>query len=99
MIGAGSIGYNPDWDAYDLGYNLNRAYWGQGYATEAARAMIQWAYDELGARDFAASHATANAASGNVIRKCGFQFERYGEYARYDGSEVFPATFYRMRLE
>ncbi len=99
VIGAGSIGYNPDWDAYDLGYNLNRAYWGHGYATEAARALIQWAYAELGARDFAASHATANAASGNVIRKCGFQFERYGEYARYDGSEVFPATFYRMRLE
>lgn len=99
VIGAGSISFNAEENAYELGYNLNRAYWGSGYATEAAKAMIQWAYRQLGARDFYACHATANAASGNVIRKCGFQFDRYSQYDRYDGSETFDASCYTMHLD
>ena len=99
VIGAGGIKYQPDSGAWELGYNLNRDYWGRGYATEASRALIQWAYETQGARDFTAAHATANAASGNVIRKCGFTFDRFGHYSRIDDSEVFEATFYRMHLE
>lgn len=99
VIGSGSIGYNPECAAYELGYNLNRAYWGRGYATEAARAMIRWAHGTLGARDFAARHAVANAASGNVIRKCGFQFEELTQCSRYDGSETYDAAFYRLHLD
>lgn len=98
VIGSGSIGSNGK-QLYELGYNLNRSYWGQGYATEAAKAMLLWAYETLGARDFAASHATANTASGNVLRKCGFQFERYGQYSRFDGSETFDATFLKLHLD
>lgn len=99
VIGSGSISFDESRNAYELGYNLNRAYWGKGFATEAAKAMIQWAYSSLGARDFCTNHATANTASGNVIRKCGFQFERYGHYSRFDGSETFDASFYVMHLE
>lgn len=99
VIGAGSIAFDPETNAYELGYNLNRAYWGNGYATEAAKAMIQWGYQELEARNFCAKHATANTASGNVIKKCGFQLEHYGEYSRFDGSETFEATFYTMHLD
>lgn len=99
VIGAGGIKYHADGDAWELGYNLNRAYWGRGYATEASKALIKWAYETEGARDFTAAHATANAASGNVIRKCGFQFDRFGEYSRIDGSETFAATFYKMHLD
>lgn len=97
VIGAGSIGRNDD-GRYELGYNLNRAFWGQGFATEAAQAMIQWAYRELGARDFAAAYVTANEASGHVLRKCGFQFEKYGQYSRFDGSETFDAAFLTMHM-
>ena len=99
VIGSGSIAFDPERNAYELGYNINRAFWGNGYATEASKAMIHWAYRELGAREFCANHATANVASGNVIRKCGFLFEHYGQYSRYDGSETFDATFYVMHLD
>ena len=99
VIGAGSVHLNPEESAYELGYNLNRAFWGRGYATEAARAMIRWAHDVLGVHDFVASHATANAASGRVILKCGFSFVKYGQYGRYDGSETFDASFYRLHLD
>lgn len=98
VIGAGGIKYIAGEDAWELGYNLSRAYWGKGYATEASKALIRWAYDTQGARDFIACHATVNAASGNVIRKCGFEFVRYGQYSRNDGSETYNASFYRMHM-
>lgn len=99
VIGAGSVSYNPERNAYELGYNLNRAYWGKGYATEASKAMIQWAYTNLNVRNFFARHANANKASGKVILKCGFQFEKYGQYSRFDGSEVFEASYYTLHLD
>ena len=99
VIGSGSIKYVEEYDAYELGYNLNRAFWGKGYATEAAKAMLQWAYEQRNARKFMARHVTKNTASGNVIRKCGFQFSHYGQYSRYDGSEIFDATYYTMQMK
>ena len=98
VIGAGGVKYVEAENAWELGYNLNREYWGRGYCTEASKALLQWAYEVHGARDFIACHATANAASGNVLRKCGFQFVKYGRYSRYDGSETFEASFYRMKM-
>ena len=47
VIGSGDISYDPKRKDYELGYNTNRSYWWKGYSTEAARAMILWAYDEL----------------------------------------------------
>ncbi len=99
VIGSGSIKYVEEYDAYELGYNLNCAFWGKGYATEAAKAMLQWAYEQRNARKFMARHVTKNTASGNVIRKCGFQFSHYGQYSRYDGSEIFDATYYTMQMK
>jgi ribosomal-protein-alanine N-acetyltransferase len=61
--------------------------------------MIQWAYHEVDARDFCCNHANVNTASANVIKKCGFKFDHYGHYSRFDGSETFEATFYKMHLE
>ena len=98
VIGSGDVSQNRTDSAYGLCYNLNRAYWGKGYATEAAKAMIQWAYTSLGVRDFTAQHANANPASGNVIRKCGFQFDHYGQCSRFDGSETFEASCYTLHL-
>lgn len=99
VIGAGSISFDPESNSFELGYNLNQAYWGNGYATEASKAMIQWAYTYLNAHDFCSNHANANVASGNVLKKCGFQFDHYGQYSRFDGSETFDASFYTMHLE
>ncbi len=99
VIGAGGISFDAQRGAYELGYNFNRTYWGKGYATEAAKALIRWAYEELDARDFCANHATANADSGHVLKKCGFQFDHFGQYSRFDGSETFDASFYTMRME
>ena len=98
LIGTGGIGPGED-GLYHLGYNLRRDMWGRGYATEAAKAMLLWGHRELSINDFAAEHAIENGASGNVIRKCGFQLVRYGQYSKLDGSETFDAAFYELHLK
>ncbi len=57
----------------ELGYWLGKAYWGQGYATEAARAVMNYGYAKAGIRRFICKHLTGNGASARVIRKLGFR--------------------------
>lgn len=55
----------------ELGYWVARRFWGQGYATEAARGVLRIAR-MIGHRHLEAGHFTDNPASGNVLRKLGF---------------------------
>lgn len=99
LIGSGGVGPNETAIQWEVGYNLRSDYWGKGYATEAAKRMINFAYREFGIHDFAANHATENPASGKVLQKCGMKFDHAGEYSRFDGSETFKADFYILHLE
>ena len=56
----------------ELGYWIAREHWGQGYATEAARAVLGLARS-LGHRRVTAYHFADNPASGRVLRKAGFR--------------------------
>lgn len=67
----GSVGLGRDGDRVELGYWIGRPYWGNGYATEAARALLTLART-LGHRQLVASHFVDNPASGRVLRKLGF---------------------------
>ena len=58
---------------FELGYWFGVPYWGLGYASEAAQALMDWARASLGARAFAAGHFDDNPASGNVLKKLGFR--------------------------
>lgn len=60
---------------WSFGYNLRHDCWGKGYATEAAKRMINYVYSEKNAREFVSEHAVENHASGRVIEKCGLTFD------------------------
>jgi [ribosomal protein S5]-alanine N-acetyltransferase len=64
--------WNPGYRSAAMGYCLDDAAWGQGYATEAARALLQWAFDTLGLNRVQAETDTRNAASARVLEKLGF---------------------------
>jgi RimJ/RimL family protein N-acetyltransferase len=64
--------WNPDYRSLSMGYCFDRAAWGQGYATEAARSVIQWAFDSLDANRLQAETDTRNVASARVLEKLGF---------------------------
>lgn len=56
----------------ELGYWIGRPYWGRGYATEAARGMLGWAFGALGQPRVWCSHYDGNERSRRVMAKCGF---------------------------
>jgi RimJ/RimL family protein N-acetyltransferase len=64
--------WNPDYRSASLGYCFSDAAWGHGYATEAARALLQWAFDTLDLNRVQAEADTRNAASARVLEKLGF---------------------------
>ena len=63
-------------DEPELGYRLIQAAWGRGLATEGSIALIDKAFEELGARRVYASTMTVNAGSRRVMEKAGMRFVR-----------------------
>ena len=59
----------------ELGYWIGVAYWGQGFATEAAGAVLQFGFEALGLRKIHASHFAGNVASQRVLEKIGMRHE------------------------
>lgn len=64
--------WNPDYRSASMGYCLDDAAWGHGYATEAGRALLQWAFDTLDLNRVQAETDTRNPASARVLEKLGF---------------------------
>ncbi|HLK26090.1 MAG TPA: GNAT family N-acetyltransferase, partial [Caulobacteraceae bacterium] len=58
------------------GYRLRKAFWGRGYASEGARALIDRAFRDHGARRVFACTYAENLASRGVMEKCGMRFVR-----------------------
>jgi RimJ/RimL family protein N-acetyltransferase len=66
-----------DWrepEAPELGYWLGVDHWGQGFATEAARAVIDFTFEAFDIEHLISGARVANPASRNVLEKCGFQW-------------------------
>jgi len=96
LFGSGGIHYNEEEDAWELGYNLMYSFWNQGYATEAAKAMLDFGINELGVKEFIAWHAVENPASGAVMRKCGFVYEKNEVHTKFDGVTAFDTKKHRL---
>ena len=71
----GLIAWNPAYRSASLGYCYDEAAWGHGYASEAARALLGWAYDTLDLNRVQAETDTRNVASARVLEKLGFRRE------------------------
>jgi ribosomal-protein-alanine N-acetyltransferase len=59
----------------DIGYHILPSHWRQGYATEAAQAIIRWCFDNLDVHRIQADCTDGNIASERVLLKCGFKVE------------------------
>ena len=67
----GGCGLHPKEGSIDFGYWLGQPFWKQGYATEAARRLVAFAFDELNAAHVWAGWFHDNPRSGNVLAKLG----------------------------
>lgn len=65
---------NNHCDYYDLGYRLNKNYWGKGFATEAATASLNYGFNKLNLKEIYAMADSNNSASKNVLKKVGLNY-------------------------
>ena len=80
-------------DAREMGYQLRPAFWGQGYAREAAGAAVAHAFTTLGLSELYAGHHPDNHRSRRILESLGFHYTHH---------EIYPPTgllepCYRLR--
>lgn len=85
----------------DLGYELAPEHWGRGYATEAARAMIEWGFGAWGGLERIHAHCIAeNEASAHVLRKAGLRQEAcLRDHQRFKGRYWDVLIFGMLRAD
>lgn len=59
---------------YEVGFHLLPEFWGQGYASEAAAAVIRYAFAVLGAEKLFAGHNPQNVRSQKLLKELGFTY-------------------------
>jgi len=80
----------------ELGYALGRAYWGQGYASEAVRAIVQYAFDTLDLHRLEADVDPHNHASIRCLERLGFRKEGYARERYHLYGTVHDAVLYGL---
>jgi RimJ/RimL family protein N-acetyltransferase len=75
LIGAISLMLDGNNRRAELGYWVGQPFWGHGYATEAARTMLDFGFEGLGLNRIFAHHMEDNPASGRVLSNIGMEPE------------------------
>mgnify|MGYP001101757356 CR=1 FL=1 len=75
IIGACGIGIRDMHERAEIGYWVGKTYWGNGYATQATRCLINYGFTEHKLNRIAAEYFTDNPASRRVMEKAGMTFE------------------------
>lgn len=84
FLGWCGLKYVAEHDEYDVGYRLFKKYWNQGYATEAAKACLEYGFESLGMKTIVGRVMHANVASIRVLEKIGLT---YWKDFDFDGEE------------
>jgi RimJ/RimL family protein N-acetyltransferase len=85
---------DPDHLQAELGYWIGVPYWGQGYATEAARTVVNLGFERLGLNRIYAHHMARNPASGRVLERIGMRREgllrqRVRKWGRFEDVVIY----------
>jgi len=91
----------------EIGYVINKSYWGRGITTRALMELIKFGFDYLGLERIQIAHATDNIASQRVIEKCDFRLEGHtrhsekrktGEYADHKIYSILKGEYLNKEL-
>ena len=87
FIGWAGLKYNTEVvnnkiNFYDIGYRLDEKFWGKGYASEAAEAWLNYAFETMNIKTMEAAAHTENVASNKILQKIGMEFT--GQYLEDD---------------
>ena len=90
------MNWDPDFRSAMIGYCFAEAAWGQGFATEAAGAVLQWAFDSLDLNRVESGADTRNRASERVLEKLGFVREGVRRESCIVNGEVSDDSVYGL---
>jgi len=94
FIGMCGVSIEPWFPDLEIGWRLARQYWGQGYASEAAAAWLDYGFGVLRVPRIIAVADTPNRRSIAVMQRIGLCFDHHAELSDEHGR--FPATIYSM---
>jgi len=88
LVGTITLTLNNENNNAEFGYFIGKTYWGNGYCTEAAKAILKFAFEDLKLHRVHASHMKKNVASAKVLLNIGMNYEgtrwghikKWGEY-------------------
>jgi [ribosomal protein S5]-alanine N-acetyltransferase len=90
FLGWCGLKYSPGLDEVDLGFRFFRKYWNRGYATETAKACIEYGFNVLKLEKIVGRAMEANVGSVKVLEKIGMEF-----VGRFD-FELHPGVLYKI---
>lgn len=93
LAGAMGLTIAAAYENAELGYWVGVPYWGRGYCTEAARAVLEFAFDQLKLHRVQARHYTRNPASGRVMQKLGMKSEGVHRESMLTGDRFEDVAF------
>jgi [ribosomal protein S5]-alanine N-acetyltransferase len=83
----------------EIGYWIGVPYWGRGYATEAAQAVVRHGFETCGLQRIFAGHFVRNAQSGRVLQKAGMRYEGTLRRHQPKWGELLDIAFYGVLRE
>jgi len=98
LFGSGGLIWEEGCQLFQVGYNIKKTHWNNGFTTEAMRAIFHYAVTNLGIKRVAGGHAKENLASAKVIEKLGFVYDRDDITPHVDGVRHFDSREYYLDL-
>ena len=95
LIGSGGVYYKPENDLWTIGYNLRKDQWGNGYAVEMIRGILDLVRSTRDVRGIEGTFANENSKSRRVMEKLGMSFQEDVTLTKLDGSASYPGKRYR----
>lgn len=84
---------------FEVAYRIGKAWWNQGFASEALSSVIKFLFEQVGANRIAAAHDTRNPNSGKVMLKCGMSYEGTLRQSGYNNQGIYNAACYAILAE
>lgn len=99
MIGTCDFWPKADKGHWEMGYVINKKYWGQGVMSEVAKAVLAYAFENYDIDVMHLKHVTENIASGKVALKLGFTMTGTDSLGTMTAAGKTEATLYELRKE
>ena len=99
LIGSGGLVYHADDGVWNMGYNIRKDMWGNGYVVEAMQAIMDEIRKTHTIRVIEAQFAVENHKSQRVMEKLGMVYDRDSSFEKFDKSAKFQSKVFRRVFE